>query len=205
MGGNIIQFNRDGEALLYDKLVEVGKATEHLMTNIVTNGQLLWERRKELLRFKTITVSVIKNNFDQFENVRKFVEWTKKPQVSIKFLGSYHNPDYEALGLKTLRRVIHNPKGDWDYKTRHKPLVPELGVCLDFLIKPSIDWRGRMFICNRYDPECRGMIGDVTKNNIRSIWTGALRTQWLEYHLTGKREKIPICKTCEFWGIPRYV
>ena len=200
----IIQFNKDGDALLYDDLDEIGYLTHGLISNIVTNGILLYEKRKEIINnFTSVTVSVIEEDDEQYETVKKFVEYKgdSKPEVLIKFLGNYHDPRYEQLGLQTLKRSVHAPKGDFGYK-QSEPPIPEIGVCLDFLNKPSVSWNGKMYICNRYDPEGKGIIGDLNESTIEDIWNGEKRTQWLQHHKDGRRDLIPLCKTCTFWGIP---
>lgn len=197
--GDIIQFNKDGETLLYPHLYEAIYLVRDRIINIVTNAILLWDRRKDIEDVTSITVSVIEDDSEQFETIKKFIEYSKTP-VYIKFLGTYYNPEFEKLGLKTMRRTIHAPGGDWNYKK--EPNIPELGICLDFLMKPSISWDGKFYICNRYDPGGKGIIGDANKNTIMEIWNNEKRLQWLEYHRYGQREKVPLCATCKFWGIP---
>jgi len=204
--GDIIQFNRDGETLLYPHLREAIKDCNKVI-NIVTNGILLWEKRWDIIEATTITVSVIEDDKEQYDTIKRFVDNvanTINTPVFIKYLGNYYNPNYELLGLKTMRRRIHAPGGDWDYDSNNE-LIPELGICLDFLMKPSVDWQGRMYICNRYDPEGRGIIGDTTKQSLKEIWNSDLRKEWLAQHMLDKRENIPLCSTCKFWGIPRYI
>jgi radical SAM protein with 4Fe4S-binding SPASM domain len=204
--GDILQFSRDGEPLLYNDIGLIGRLTRSYFTNIVTNGILLYEKRHELSnRFDTITVSVIEDDPVQFDNVKRFVEWNKDklPRVYIKFLGVYDNPDYKKLGLPTMRRTLHNPQGDWDYQSKEQ-LIPEIGVCLDFMMKPSINWKGEMFVCNRFDPKKFGLIGDVKKETLTRIWK-VNRLNWFEKHRHGNRAEVPLCKQCEFWGIPRYI
>ena len=201
---SIIQFNKDGEPLLYPYLGKVGELTETFTTNIVTNGKLLMVRKDEIMNnFDTVCVSVIEDDGEQFDTVKNFVESVgfNAPRVYIKFLGDYHNPEYEKLGLKTLRRTIHNPEGDTGYQGS-KPPIPELGICLDFLYKPALDWEGRMHICNRYDPDSKGVLGDVHHDTLSWLWHSPLRQEWLEYHQQNRRGLVPLCKSCEFWGIP---
>jgi hypothetical protein len=198
--GDIVQFNKDGEPLMYPLLYDIGRLCGRRVTNIVTNGKLLWEKRAELLYFTTITVSVIEDDPEQFEIVKKFSEAGNVP-ILIKFLGNYDNLEYAKLGLRTTRRSIHNPQGDTGYK-QVCPVIPEAYVCIDFLTKPSINWKGEMFICNRYDPEKKGMIGDATKETLQGIWNSPKRQEWLQLHKQCLRDEIPLCKTCEYWGYP---
>jgi hypothetical protein len=169
------------------------------ITNIVTNGLLLWEQRGSLVEFDTICVSVHKDDDKQFESVKRFVEATDMP-VLIKFLGDYCNPEFEKLGLKTTRRAIHHPLADNHYQ--RKPIIPELSICLDFLMKPSINWKGEFSICNRYDPDGNGVVGDCNTQTLKQIWEGEKRMEYLDYHIKGVRDKIPMCKGCEFYGVP---
>ena len=199
--GAIIQFHRDGEPLLYPYLWKVGYMcrSSSKVTNIVTNGILLYERRQEVMEFDTVCVSVIEDDSQQFEQVKRFVEAVNMP-VIIKFLGDYYNPEFEKLGLKTTRRAIHQPLADNQYQ--RPSVIPELGICLDFLMKPSINWKGQFSICNRYDSSGHGIIGDCTKQSIKSIWHSEKRIEYLAWHRQGRRENIPMCKNCEFYGVP---
>ena len=199
--GDIVQFNKDGETLLYPHLWEVGYSCRIAgkITNIVTNGLLLFDCRQEVMEFDTVCVSVHRDDEQQFESVKHFIEVTDMP-VLIKFLGDYTNPEYEKLGLKTTRRAIHHPNADNQYQ-RH-PVIPEIGICWDFLMKPSINWKGEFSICNRYDPEGKGIIGDCNTQTIKQIWNSDKRNEYLAWHRQGRRDKIPMCKGCEFWGVP---
>jgi radical SAM protein with 4Fe4S-binding SPASM domain len=200
--GDIIQFNKDGEPLLYPKLWLVGEICKPFVTNIVTNGKLLWEKRTELVdNFTSICVSVFEDDEQQKEAVMKFAEYKgdRSPQILIKFLGGYDDTDYHKFTV--LRRSLHHSKTDTLY-AGSKPPVPEVGVCLDFLYKPSIDWKGDMYMCNRYDPEGLGKIGNTFTTSLEDIWNGDKRNKMLKLHKEGKREEIEMCKKCEYWGFP---
>lgn len=198
--GDVIQFSKDGDPLLYPHLDEVAELCQDRITNIVTNGILLWGKAETVSKFTTICVSVTERDDKQFEDVWKFVKAYSNP-VTIKFLGKYDDPRYEQIGLRTTRRTIHEPKGDWNYQGR-KPVIPELGICLDFLNKPSISWDGYLSICNRYDPKREAIIGDCAKNSLNSIWNGNKRKEYLKHHLSGNRGAINFCSKCNFWGCP---
>ena len=204
--GDILQFSRDGEPLMYSRLREVGDLVAPYFTNVVTNGILLWEKKTEVLNFDTITVSVIEDDDMQFNAIKSFVEWNKgfQPNVLIKFLGSYYNPEFEKLGLHTMRRTLHNPEGDWDYEKKGE-IIPEIGVCLDFMMKHSINWKGEFFICNRFDPGKKGKIGDVNSQRLKEIWKSEERLSLFNTHRKGLRKSVLFCSKCEFWGIPRYI
>lgn len=201
--GNIVQLHRDGEPLLYEQLQDVGYMCRTFISNIVTNGKLLWDRRDVLIdNFTSITVSVFEDDEEQFENVKLFIENRRyNPFVIVKFLGDYYNAEYEKLDVQIIKRQLFGVNGYSDYKN-YKPTVPEIGICLDFLNKPSIDWQGKVHICNRIDPEGKGIIGDCTEENLRTIWEGELRTKMKSYHAKDMRDKVSLCSTCEYWGCP---
>lgn len=202
--GDIIQFHRDGEPLLYHSLREVGEKCRRFTANIVTNGILLWDKRDDLKdNFTSVTVSVFEEDAEQFETVKKFKEYigNSNPMIYVKFLGDYYNYEYAKLGLKTLTRSIHNPEQDTDY-LQSIPPIPEIGVCLDLLYKPSIDWQGNMYICNRIDPEGSGKLGNLNESTLNDLWFGQKRRDWLNSHLIGRREDVPLCSKCSYWGIP---
>lgn len=201
--GQIVQFNKDGEPLLYERIYDIPSLCKGKVTNIVTNGKLLYERRRDIMLFSSICVSVIEDDGEQFDIIRKYVKHQGiKPLLIIKFLGDYYNPEFERMGLQVTRRTLHSPLHDSGYK-KQMPNIPEVGICLELLLKPSIDWQGNFYICNRFDPEGSGIIGNVRDDSIKDIWEGTLRKRYLLDHLSGLRGEVPLCKTCEFWGIPR--
>ena len=42
---------------------------------------------------------------------------------------------------------------------------------------------------------------DVSSEKLEEIWNSSKRLEWLEYHKQGRRDKIPLCSKCEYWGI----
>jgi len=201
--GDIVQFNSNGEPLLFEHIWSVGQMCRPFVSNIVTNGILLWEKKDALVdNFTSVTISVFEDDEEQFENVKHFVEYKKEnPLVFVKFLGDYYNDEYRKLGVHILRRSLHNSNGDTDY-IQSEPPIPEIGVCIDFLTKPSVDWQGKMHICNRYDPYDYGVIGDCTQKSLRSIWEGDLRKKMRFHHTKGERDEIRLCSSCQYWGLP---
>lgn len=214
--GTVIQFSKDGEPLLYEKLDWVVSYCQDFVTNIVTNGILLWDRKDVLLdNFTTVTVSVMEDDPVQFETIKKFKEFigNHNPKIFVKFLGTTHviwddnnfynlQREFESMGIKTMKREIHHPDGDYNYENPN-PIIPEIGICQDFLFKPAIDWQGRFYICNRFDPKGKGVIGDCNTQTLEEIWNSRLRKCLLNLHKKGMRDLIPLCKGCQFWGVAR--
>jgi len=205
----IVSFHRDGDPLTHPRLGEALRLFKHHPTSIVTHGEALTKRAYEIIdNCTTVTVSVIPKDKDrdiQIKSIEGFLykKMERKPQVQLKFVGDIENPEaYAKLRLPIIGRALHVKPGNWKY---HKavPLVPEIRVCLDFLGRPTIDWRGRVFCCNRLDTMDAGLIGDLTKDTLSNIWNGPIRRKMLEAHLSGHRENAnSLCKDCTYWGIP---
>ena len=80
--------------------------------------------------------------------------------------------------------------------------MPEFAICQDFLSHPVIHFDGDVGICPKFDPERKGVIGNVTQRYLDEIWAGSKRSEYLSLHIAGERSKIEFCKDCEYWGIP---
>lgn len=201
-GVEIIQLHRDGEPLLYDNLAHVlGLCRKKgILTNIVTNGKNLSKKIVDLRDCTTITVSVFEQDSEQFNEITQFIHATDKPKLFIKLIDNYEGSEYKVLNLPILKRQLHESEGSRRY-LNVKPMIPEIGICTD-LFKPAISWKGEMFMCCRFDPEKKGLLGDLSKSTIHELWYSDKRLQWLEYHKQGKRELVPLCSQCEFWGVP---
>jgi radical SAM protein with 4Fe4S-binding SPASM domain len=78
-----------------------------------------------------------------------------------------------------------------------------MGVCLEMLSKLAIDRYGNVSPCVRYDPKGVNVLGNVNEDSLENIWYGEKRNEWVEHHLKGKRDRVPLCSECHFYGIPR--
>jgi len=108
---------------------------------------------------------------------------------------------YSFLKLPIIGRSLHNKSRNQQYQS--SPPIPEIRVCLDFLHRPTVDWRGKVYNCNRLDPTEAGLIGDVTQNTLQDVLNGPLRARMMQAHLSGHREQAnALCASCRFWGIP---
>lgn len=204
----IISFHRDGDPLVYKYLWSALQMFKHHPVSIVTHGEALGERAEEIIgNCTTVTVSVIPNDKDrelQLASVAAFLwkKGDKPPQVQFKCVGNVEDlTPYESFGLPIISRSLHNKRVNQNYQ--RDPPIPEIRVCLDFLHRPTIDWRGRVFCCNRLDTTDAGLIGDLTKNTLEEVWNGPIRRQMLTAHISGHREQAnSLCASCKFWGIP---
>ena len=206
--GVVVAFHRDGEPTAYPRLVEALRLFAPFTTSIVTHGCNLVRCAEALVgHCTTLTISAFKGDPDgdvQYETVKKFLEQkgNAAPRVQIKIVGDWFNSPYESLGVPILRRLIHNPTGNSHY-AHHLPTIPEVGICLDALHRPSIDWEGRVYLCNRLDPDKDTQIGDLRCQTLDEIWNGPISHEMMEAHKKGKREEAnALCATCTFWGVP---
>lgn len=204
----LIQWHNNGEPLLYPNLRDALLMFRHNIRCMDTNGILLVEKANELIdNLETITISTFENDpeaDEQLELVKEFlkIKGDKKPNVIIRCLGNTkHKKEYEKMGLITVDRILHSPMGSFNYTK--KTVIPEHGICLEMLMHPAINIKGDVSICVRFDPERKGVIGNVNKNTLEEIWNSEKRKKWLDLHIQGKRNEVPLCSKCEFWGIPR--
>lgn len=204
----IASFHLDGDPLVYPRLEEALYLFDSFPTSIVTHGEALNKRADEIIdNATTVTVSVIPNDPDraiQLESIRGFLEkkGVRRPQVQLKCVGMVQNlEDYEALGVPIINRALHSKKGNWNYY-RIDPPIPEIRVCLDFLGRPTVDWKGNLHNCNRLDVKGEGLLGDLNTSTLEELWNGPKRQAMLRAHLAGRRDLAnPLCASCNYWGI----
>nr|MCK4929850.1 SPASM domain-containing protein [Nanoarchaeota archaeon] len=203
----MVQLHNNGEGTLYPKFGEAVKLFHRQITNIVTNGKLLVEKADEIIdNLDTITISILENDpeaDEQYKTIKEFLrlKGDRKPQVVFRLNGDVDSSRYEKFGCTITRRILHAPLGSFNYKKRD-PTIPEVGICLDFLNHMAINSHGKVSICVRFDPKGLGVIGDANKQSLEEIWNSEKRMKWLEYHKQGRRDKVPLCSYCHFWGVP---
>ncbi|MFA6610550.1 MAG: radical SAM/SPASM domain-containing protein [Candidatus Omnitrophota bacterium] len=203
----VVQFHKDGEALLYPRFGEAVRLFKHQIKNIVTNGKLIVEKCDEIIdNLDTMSISVFENDEEseeQFALIKEFlkIKGDRKPFTSLRLIGDVKADKYEKLGPLIIKRVLHAKMGSYNYQKR-SPTIPEVGICWDFLSHVCINREGNVSICVRFDPKKLGVIGNLNEQPLESIWNGKTRTEWLSYHKEGRRDKIPLCSYCHFWGVP---
>jgi radical SAM protein with 4Fe4S-binding SPASM domain len=209
--GITISFHRDGEPTAYPRIGSALQLFSGFTTSIVTHGLNLSHLSQEIIgRCTSLTVSVFRGDRDktaQLENIKTFLrlKGDRSPIVQIKIVGDMLQDgieEYEALGVRVIRRLIHVPIDNSKYAHR-APVVPEVGICLDALHRPTIAQDGRMYLCNRLDAQGHGYIGDANTETLEAIWNGPTRQRMIEAHKAGRRDLAnPLCATCKHWGTP---
>lgn len=205
--GIVVQFHRDGDALMYPRFGEAVSMFPGNIRNIVTNGKLLVEKADEIVgNLETLSVSIFENDEEseeQRELIGRFLEikGDRKPFVTLRLIGDVDENAYREFNQLIIRRVLHAPMGSFDYRKR-KPTIPEIGVCWDFLQHPCIDRKGNFSICVRFDPKGVGRLGNVNGHTLDELWNGPRRKEWMACHVAGRRADVPLCSGCEFWGVP---
>jgi len=204
--GIVVQLHNNGEPLLYPELKRAAKVFHRQIRCLDTNGKLIVEKAQDIIgNLETLTISTFENDQDadgQYVLIKKFlkIKGQKLPNVIIRCLGEMNLYRYRKLNCIIATRVLHSPMGSFKYKKN--PTVPEIGICLDLLNHMAISSDGKVSICVRFDPRGIGIIGDCAKTPLVNIWNSPKRIKWLRYHIEGKREKVPLCSYCEFWGVP---
>jgi len=202
----IVQFHNNGEPLLYPRFKEAINLFDRQIRCLDTNGKLLLEKFDEIIdNLDTLTISTFEKDEEtdeQYELISRFLKLKghQKPNVIIRCLGNVDIEKYKQFNCIIATRILHSPMGSFKYTKN--PTIPEIGICLDFLSHITINKDGNVSICVRFDPGSLGVIGNLHDARLVDIWNSDLRREWLQYHVQGKRDKIPLCQMCEFWGIP---
>jgi len=203
----VTQFHRDGEALLYPRLGDALRLFPNNIRNIVSNGKLLLEKADELIdNIETLSISIFEDDTEAEEQegiIEQFLllKGNRKPYVTLRLIGDVDNEPYKKYGQLIIRRVLHAPMGSFDYVKR-LPTIPEIGICWDYIHHPCINYKGDFSICVRFDPEKKGVLGNIKTDTLSDLWYGAKRAGWTSLHIAGKRTEVPLCAQCEFWGVP---
>lgn len=209
--GIVVSFHRDGEPTVYPRLREALDLFAGFTLSLVTHGANLARRAEDIIgRCATVTVSVFRGDRDSLEQRTALAAFlalkgTRAPQVQIKIVGDMSPQElapYEALGCRIIQRLIHIPIDNSKYAHR-TPTIPEVGICLDALHRPTIDWRGNFFLCNRLDPGEHLFLGSTRTATLDALWNGPQRMAMLAHHKRGRRDLAnPLCATCTYWGVP---
>jgi Iron-sulfur cluster-binding domain len=220
--GVVVQLHNNGEPTLYPRLggaIQAFKA-QKATTSFNTNGKLLIEKASDIIgNLDTLALSVIQDDPEGEEQKAIFKEFLKlkgkdvRPWITIRALGEVDLRQWkwvETQGYgKIATRPLHDPMGSRDYE---KPAtIPGIGICLDLLHHLAIDRYGNVSICVRFDPEGLGRCGHVDNASLEEIatsqqtrsWHKHPRQRWIELHKRGRRDEVPLCKTCDYWGVPR--
>ena len=204
--GIVVQFHNNGEPLLYPRLKEALQLFEKQIRCFDTNAKLIVEKADEIIdNVDTVTISVIENDPEadrQFELVKQFlaIKGERKPRLIFRCLGDVDTQRWKKLKGVIATRVLHNPLGSFKYKK--SPTVPEIGICVEILNHMAINRVGMVSICVRFDPNGLGIIGNANSTSLSDIWNGSKRKEWIKSHIEGNRRDVPICSTCEYWGVP---
>jgi radical SAM protein with 4Fe4S-binding SPASM domain len=202
----MVQLHNNGEPLLYPKFKEASQLFARQIRCMDTNGILLVERADDIIdNLDTLTISTFENDEeaeDQYQKIEKFlkIKGERKPSVIIRCLGNVEVERYRTFGCTLATRILHSPLGSFKYSKN--PTVPEAGICLDLLNHMAIRTDGKVSLCVRFDPTGLGVIGDCRTTPLVDIWNGQKRKDWVKLHIEGKRKSVPLCSTCEFWGVP---
>ena len=202
----IVQLHDNGEPLLYPLLGEAFDAFKFQIKCLDTNGKLLVVKSEEIIgKLDTITISTFENDPEaelQYQILKEFIrlKGDKPPMVIVRTLGNVFPKRYEELGCLIAKRTIHSPNGSFNY--RKERVIPEHGICLDMMSHLAIKANGNVAHCVRFDPEGKGIIGNLAESSLNRIWNGLIRKQYLDAHIAGKRADVPLCASCDYWGVP---
>jgi len=205
--GTLVQFHNNGDPLLYPRLGEALSLFKHCIRQFDTNGKLLLQKAKEIIEnLEVLTVSVIQGDLSfekyiQEDCVHGFLDMKKgrKPNMVYRLLGNVNPHPWEFLEGQVVTRVLHNPMGSFGYC---KPVTkPEYGFCQEILSHLAIDRFGNVSPCVRFDPHGKGILGNLSGFSLAEIWNGDKRKERIQLHVDGKRNEVPLCDSCDYYGI----
>lgn len=206
----IVQFHNNGDPLLYADLPTALDYFRHQVRCFDTNGKLLVKRAEDIIgRADTVTVSAFERDEEwreQFEVLREFlrIKGAASPRVVIRCLGEIEEERlslYRQTGCLMVPRVLHSPDGSFKYAKR--PVIPEVGFCIEIVSHMAINTEGDVSFCVRFDPERDGVIGNAAREALADIWNSSKRREYLRAHIEGRRDNLRLCGKCHYWGVPR--
>lgn len=223
--GTLVQFHNNGEPLMYPNLGEILRYRTDIIRCLDTNAKLLLKKAPEIINnLDTLTISVIENDpeaDEQYEIVKHFLttKGDNKPRMIYRLLGDISKREKEANKIRIwlkgyekeqrwynlpgliATRILHKPEGSFGYTK--ETVIPEYGICLDLLSHLLIDVDGDVYPCVRFNPLKYNKLGNIKDMKLVDLWNGEKRAKLIEEHIKGNRACSELCKTCEYWGIPR--
>ena len=208
-----MQLHNNGEPLLYPHLMEALRLFTGHYVGLNTNGKLLLEQNEAIrAHLSTITVSIIPDDpegWTQLWIVGEFLEYEVRPLVIFRLLGNIDEGRRNMINgwceryskAMVCHRILHSPDGSYDYEKR--TTKPEIGGCLEMLHRLAIDRHGDIFPCVRFDPHKKNLFINMHDQSLDWVWNCKTRKQWIHDHIEGRRDLVPLCKDCDFWGVPR--
>ncbi len=206
--GILMHFHNNGEPLVYPYFAIALRAFKHCIRHFDTNGKLLVEKANEIIdNCDAVTVSVIPKDPEsdkQYETVKEFlkIKRDRKPRLLVRFNGDVNKSErWKNLRIMIINRILHAPMGSYNYEKRI--VKPEIGICLEVLNHLAIDRFGNVSNCVRFDYKKELVIGNLNKQTLDEIWNSKERKEMVKKHINGERNTLPLCKECDYWGIPR--
>ena len=206
----LVSLHNNGEPLLHPEFGAFVRLFHRQIRVLNTNGKLLLEKAPEFIgQLDVVTVSLLPDDPDGPEQLAIVTEFIQRygisaPRIIFRCTGPIEETRltaYRKFNCLMVDRVLHSPMGSFGYT--HTPIIPEYGICNEILNHPAIDRFGNMSICVRFDPTGCGRLGNLQETPIKELWYNQQHQDWLQCHINGHRELVPLCKTCEFWGCPR--
>jgi len=207
----------NGESLCHPQVGMALSYFKHTFTTLNTNGILLVQKANEIIgNLDNLTLSVVQDDpeaSEQWETLQEFLalKGDLRPKMVYRLLGDVDPEPWKTLPGLVATRILHAPEMSRNYE---RPVtVPEDGVCRDMMSTVAIDFQGNVNHCVRFDPEGLGRIGELTgprKASLEEIVESIQHWQWhdhprqgyIDRHISGQRDMVPLCKGCDFWGVP---
>lgn len=205
--GIVVQLHLNGEGLLYSQFGKAAGLFNRQITNLLTNSKLILEKFGEIIsHIDTLTISIVQDDpeWEEQYEILKYIATLKGniklPNIILRINGKVDFKKYEIFGFPIAKREIHNIDGKFDYII--KPIISEIGICLDMISHLVITKDGKIYPCPNISYNESGLLGNIKDNTLVEIWNGKRRKEWIKYHIQGRRDKVEFCKDCQYFGIP---
>ena len=202
----IVQFHINGEPLVHANFGKAISFFHRQIRTLDTNGKMLIQKADEIINnLDSITISVFEDDAEadeQFEQIAKFIEikGARSPHIIFRCSGDVDTSKYEFRNTMIVKRPIHSNDGKYKYKK--KQTRPEYGICLDAFSHMAIHQNGDVCPCICYDSNGINVMGNFEETPLLNIWHGEKRQKFLRMHIEAKRNDLPLCGKCEYWGVP---
>lgn len=153
------------------------------------------ETYERLIGLDVDVMKKIENAVTRLKALRPDIQVATGSTKQLPFITEYEatrfaakwNPICQFHPLTANRQVNRKFMRDYPYS------VP----CKSIFLSMFILWDGRVSLCC-YDPDAELMIGDTSSDRLLDIWNGERAREYQRLHSEGKRDEIPLCKTCTF-------
>ncbi|MHB1463808.1 MAG: radical SAM/SPASM domain-containing protein [Thermoleophilia bacterium] len=218
---------------IFDMIEHMKTIAPSTLLNMDTNALLLDEEKAEKLldsRLDVLLFSVNAATADTYKKVRGSTRFDQVIANIERFLAMRRERGYvwprvkvQLIVMQDTRDEIGLFKEQWgphDVDVLLIPAInwgglrPEVGSlmqmperrypCTYLWNSFSVNWDGKVSFCN-VDFDQMGVIGDLNRQTIESVWKGEEFRRYRALHKQGRWGEIELCRNCNYWAYTKNV